>query len=41
MFEISTTEEPGIFDVTAKILGKIMEKYELIFQVKILLKIEF
>ena len=32
MFEISTTEEPGIFEVTAKILGKTMEKFELIFQ---------
>ena len=32
-FEISTTDEPGQFDVTAKILGVKMEKFELIFQV--------
>lgn len=33
MFEISTTEEPGIFEVSAKFMGVTMEKVELVFQV--------
>lgn len=38
-FEISTTEEPGVFEVNAKILGRTMEKFELVFQVNISNKI--
>ncbi len=33
LFEISTTEEPGVFEVAAKILGRSMDKIELVFQV--------
>lgn len=33
IFEISTTDEPGIFEVSAKFMGVTMEKVELIFQV--------
>lgn len=32
IFEISTTDEPGTFDVSAKFMGVTMEKVELIFQ---------
>lgn len=32
LFEISTTEEPGIFEVSAKFMGVMMEKVELVFQ---------
>lgn len=32
-FEISTTEEPGIFEVSAKFMGVNVEKVELVFQV--------
>ena len=32
-FEISPSEESGVFDVSAKLLGVPMEKHELIFQV--------
>lgn len=35
MFEISTNLEPGVFDVNAKVLGKTLEKFELIFQVNL------
>lgn len=35
MFEISTTQEPGFFDVNAKVLGKTVEKFELVFQVSV------
>ena len=33
IFEISTTEEPGIFEVSAKFMGVTMEKVDLVFQV--------
>ncbi|KAH9500962.1 Ras GTPase-activating-like protein iqgap1 [Bulinus truncatus] len=32
MFEISSTDDPGVFDVNAKFMGVIMDKVELIFQ---------
>ena len=32
VFEISTTEEPGVFDVTAEFMGVTMDKVELEFQ---------
>ena len=32
LFEISTTEEPGIFEVSAKFMGVMMEKVDLVFQ---------
>ncbi|XP_059176256.1 ras GTPase-activating-like protein IQGAP1 [Physella acuta] len=32
MFEISSTEDPGVFDVNAKFMGVSMDKVELIFQ---------
>jgi hypothetical protein len=33
LFEISTTDEPGIFEVSAKFMGVTMEKVDLVFQV--------
>ena len=33
LFEISATEQPGVFDVNAKFMGVNMEKVELVFQV--------
>lgn len=33
IFEISTTDEPGTFEVSAKFMGVTMEKVELVFQV--------
>ncbi len=33
VFEINTTDEPGVFEVVAKILGKTIEKFDLVFQV--------
>ncbi|CAL1534099.1 unnamed protein product [Lymnaea stagnalis] len=32
MFEISSTEDPGVFDVNAKFMGVSMDKVELVFQ---------
>lgn len=34
LFEISTTDEPGIFEVSAKFMGVTMEKVDLVFQVR-------
>ena len=34
LFEISATEEPGVFEVTAEFMGVAMEKVELEFQVR-------
>ena len=33
LFEISATENPGVFDVNAKFMGVNMDKVELVFQV--------
>ncbi len=33
LFEISSTERTGVFDVNAKFMGVSMDKVELIFQV--------
>jgi Ras GTPase-activating-like protein IQGAP1 len=32
LFEISTTDEPGVFEVSAKFMGVTMEKVDLVFQ---------
>jgi hypothetical protein len=37
LFEISSTEEPGVFVVHAKFMGVTMEKVELVFQVSLIL----
>jgi hypothetical protein len=34
LFEIATTDEPGVFDVTAEFMGVTLEKVELEFQVR-------
>lgn len=35
LFEISATEQAGIFDLSAKFMGVNMEKVELVFQVSV------
>lgn len=34
MFDISATDNVGVFDVNAKFMGVSMDKYELVFQVR-------
>jgi hypothetical protein len=34
LFEIAATENPGVFDVSAKFMGVAMDKVELVFQVR-------
>lgn len=36
VFEISSTDDPGVFAVNAKFMGVNMEKVELVFQVSCL-----
>ena len=34
LFEIAATENPGVFEVSAKFMGVSMDKVELVFQVR-------